>query len=66
MPDSEAETTAAQSHGVLETPRTGGRIKNQEREETASAGIGGLNRSVYKPCPSAQHEEELSPAQDNN
>lgn len=37
MPDSEAETTAAPSHGVLESLRTGGRMQESGERETASA-----------------------------
>lgn len=32
MTDSETETTAAQNHGMLESPRGGGRIKKLERQ----------------------------------
>lgn len=63
MPDSEAETTAAQSHGVLGILRTGGRMKNQERGKQLVLAAGGLTRSLYKPCPPNQHEEEWNPTQ---
>lgn len=30
---SESETTATQNHGVVESPRTGGKMKNLESQE---------------------------------
>lgn len=57
VPDSEAETTAAQSHGVLESSRTGGwRIRREE--ETASASSRMSEQKLVQALLSTQQEKE--------